>query len=311
MALVLSTTPRLAVAVALIHAVISWPAVVARYSRPEAWHLTKVPWREALRIKPEDGYLESHLAHYGVTRMVEQTAAPGSTVFTFTPVPEAYTSRRILVAYQSAGNKISETILWTAFVPEYAPTWRLRFPFPRQPLRAVRVVQTNTGTDLWNIHEFRIFDGGRELPRDPRWRLRAHPYPWGIQDAFDNTLATLWLCGETLHPGQFVEVDFGQAEPADSVLIETAPNQNGIRLKLEGQDASGQWKLLAPAPRTSDASRPLGLRRAAAEELRRRGIGYLLVFDSDFGAGDFRLNAGLWGIRQVGEYKGARLYQLP
>jgi hypothetical protein len=93
----------------------------------------------------------------------------------------------------------------------------------------VRVVQTNTGEDLWNIHELRILDGYRELPRNPLWRLRAHPYPWGIQDAFDNTLSTFWLCGETLHPGQFVQVDFNGSETADSVLIETAPNQTGVR----------------------------------------------------------------------------------
>ena len=111
--------------------------------------------------------------------------------------------------------------------------------------------------------------------------------------------------------GQFVEVGFNEAEAADSVVIETAPNQWGIRLKLEGRDASGQWKLLAPAPLASEAPVPPGLRRAAAEELRRRGIDYLLIFDGGFGADDLARNAGLWGIRQVGEYKGARLYRLP
>ena len=198
-----------------------------------------------------------------------------------------------------------------AIIPEYAPTWRLRFAYPRQALRGVRVIQTNSGDDMWNIHEFRILDGQRELPRNPQWRLRAHPYPWTIQDAFDNTLSTFWLCGETLHPGQFVQVDFNGSETADSVLIETAPNQTGVRLKLEGQDAGGQWRLLAPAPNISDAARPLGLRRAVAGELKRRGNDYLLVFDREMGAEDLRLNAHLWGIRQVGEYKGARLYQLP
>jgi hypothetical protein len=173
------------------------------------------------------------------------------------------------------------------------------------------VVQTGAGTDPWNIHEFRIFDGASELPRDARWRLRAHPYPWGIQNAFDNSLSTFWLCGETLRPGQFVQVDFGQPEQTDSILIETAPDQLEIRLELEGRDASGQWKLLAPAPRISDAPRPLGLRRGAAGELKRRGIDYVLLFDSDYGADDLRRNADLWGIRPVGDYKGARLYQLP
>ena len=311
MALALSRVPRVLVAVALVHALISWPSVVARYCHYDAWHLSKVPWREALRLKPEAAYLESHLPLYGAARLVERTAAPGATVFAFTPIPDAYTSRTILVAQQSSENVTLREILWTAFTPDYQPTWRLRLAFPRQPLGAVRVVQTNSGADLWSIHEFRVFDGARELRREPRWRIDAQPYPWGIGDAFDGKAVTFWKCGERLRPGQLVEVDFREAEPADSVEIQTAPNQWGIRLKLEGRDASGQWKLLAAEARASDAPVPPDLRRAAAEELKRRGIDYLLVFDGEFGADDLQGNAGLWGIRQVGEYRGARLYQLP
>ena len=53
------------------------------------------------------------------------------------------------------------------------------------------------------------------------------------------------------------------------------------------------------------------MRRAATDELKRRGFDYLLIFDGEYGADDLRGNAGLWGIQQLGEYKGARLYRLP
>jgi hypothetical protein len=311
LALALSAVPRLAMAVAMLSAVLSWPAMVGRYAHPDAWRLLRIPWKEALRIRTEESYLERRLDHYGVERLIEQKTAPGSTVFTFVPVPEAYTSRHIRVEYQSAGNQIAGKILWTAAVPEYAPTWRLRFQFPRQTLRGLRVVQTARGEDTWSIHEFRIYDGERELTRAAPWRVTAQPYPWGIQDAFDNSLATFWLCGETLRPGQFVAVDFHGDQAADSVVLESAPNQWGVRLKLEGQDAAGRWQLLAAAATAGDAARPLGLRRAVADELKRRGIDYLLVFDTDNGADDLRLNADLWGMRVVGDYIGARLYQLP
>ena len=180
-------------------------------------------------------------------------------------------------------------------------------------------MQTNRGAkeneDTWSIHEFRIYDGERELPRAAGWRLTAQPYPWGIQDAFDNSLVTFWLCGETLKPGQFVAVDFHGEQTADSVVLEAAPNQWAVRLKLEGRvdgcGTAGRWQPLAAAATPGDAPRPLGLRRAVADELKRRGIDYLLVFDTDNGADDLRLNADLWGMRAVGDYKGARLYQLP
>ena len=303
--------PQLAVVVALLSAALSWPSIVPRYAHGDAWRLLRIPWREALRIRPEEGYLERRLDHYGVDRLIEEKTAPGSTVFTFVPVPEAYTSRHIRVEYQAAANQIAGKILWTAAAEEYAPTWRLTFRFPPATLRGLRVVQTNRGEDTWSIHELRIYQGERELPRAAEWRLTAQPYPWSIQDAFDNSLVTFWMGGETLKPGQFVQVDFHGERSADSVVLEAAPNQSAVRLKLEGQDAAGRWQLLAGAPVVSDAARPLGLRRAVANELKRRGIDYLLVFDTDNGADDLRLNTDLWGMRAVGDYKRARLYQLP
>jgi hypothetical protein len=308
--LALSAIPQLAVALALIHCVISWPTLVPRYAHPDAWRLAKIPWKEALRIKPEEPYLESHLAGYGVDRLIEQKTPPGATIFSFTPIPEAYTSRHIRVEYQAAPNQIAGKILWTATQPEYAPVWRLRFSFPRQKLRAIRLVQSGTADDFWSVHELRILDGERELLRAPQWRLTAQPYPWGVQDAFDNSLATFWICGDTLKPGEFLAVDFHGEETADAVHIEAAPNQPGLRLRLEAQAEGSGWRLLSAAAQTSDAARPLGLRRAVAAELKRRGIDYLLVFDHDEGADDLRLNTDIWGLRAVGEYRGATLYQI-
>jgi hypothetical protein len=310
MMLALSAVPYLSVVLAVLSAIISWPSIVPRYAHSDAWRLARIPWREALRVRPEERYLEAHLERYRADRLIEQKTAPGSTVFTFVPVPEAYTSRHIRVEYQSAANQIAGKILWTAAAPEYVPTWRLRFRFPRQTVRALRVMQTNRGEDMWSIHEFRVYDGDRELTRAAAWRLTAQPYPWSIQDAFDNSLATFWLCGETLRPGQFVQVDFHGEETADSVVLEAAPNQWAARLKLEGQDAAGHWQVLANAPVAGDAPRPLGLRRAVTSELKLRGIDYLLVFDTDNGADDLRLNTDLWGLRAVGDDKGMRLYQL-
>lgn len=299
------------VAVVLVHAVLSWPSIVPKYGREDAWRLRGIPWREALRIRSEEAYLERSLPNYSVARLIEAQTAPGSTVFSIQPLPEAYTSRRILVEYESAQNQVSGRMLRTGTVPEYAPTLRLRFPFGRKALRAIRVVETNTGTDLWTIHELRVFDGARELPREGNWQLRARPFPWGIQDAFDNSLVTFWVSGDTLQPGMFVQVDFGGLRDADAVQIETSPNQWHVRLQLEGQDQSGGWKLLAGAPQQTEEARPLGLRAAVAAELKRRGIDYLLLFDQDGGAEDLRRNTEQWKVRFVGEANGARLYQLP
>ncbi len=311
MALALNSIPFLMLAVVVAHAVISWHTFIPRYSDPNAWRLTKVPYREALRLKNVNEYLASHVFDFSADQMLERYTPPGATVFTYRPVPESYTSRRVLVNYESAGNITTGILIQEAYDPQQMPTWRLRFSFPRRPLRAIRLMQTNTSDDQWNIHELRIFDGGRELPRDTGWRLTAHPYPWTIQDAFDNSLLTFWRCGETAQPGQFVAVDFHREETADTVLMEAAPNQGGIRLRLEGQNAAGRWELLSSSPAVSDAAPPLGMRREAMAELRRRGVGYLLAFADERETQDLRAHPDLWGIRPLAEEKGITLFELP
>jgi hypothetical protein len=178
-------------------------------------------------------------------------------------------------------------------------------------LRAIRINQTASGTDIWSINELRIFSSGHELPREAAWRLTAHPYPWSIQDAFDNSPVTFWRSGEAIHPGMFVQVDFGGMRQADQVVLEGPTDQYGIRLELEGETGDGMWQRLADRPMVSDGAPYLGFRRAAAEEMKRRGIDYILSFQDEVWSEDIRRNRDLWGVTAVGAAGGATLYRLP
>jgi hypothetical protein len=53
----------------------------------------------------------------------------------------------------------------------------------------------------------------------------------------------------------------------------------------------------------------MDLRKAAIQELKRNGIRYILVPDSEFAAPDFRDNTPLWGIHLLAEIGTNRLYQ--
>ena len=79
-------------------AILSWPTVVRRYCHADAWRLDKVTYREALRIKPEEGFLESNLPLYGATRMLDRATPADAVIFTEVPIPDAYTSRDVRVA---------------------------------------------------------------------------------------------------------------------------------------------------------------------------------------------------------------------
>jgi len=99
------------------------------------------------------------------------------------------------------------------------------------------------------------------------------------------------------------------AELADAVTIQTSLYQRDVKLKLEGLDSSGPWRLLS----TPGSARRTGpdLRPAAIQQVKSRGIRYLLSFENEGETRDFRLHPDLWGIREVAHNKDARLYQIP
>jgi len=105
----------------------------------------------------------------------------------------------------------------------------------------------------------------------------------------------------------FVEVDMGSEETITAVQLDMTPDQGYMQWQLEGETA-GHWAVLNAAPQSTALER-MDLRKAAIQELKRNGIHYILVTDSEFAAPDFRENTPLWGIRQIAEAGGNRLYE--
>jgi len=296
----------IALAVAVIHAALSWPSVVPKYAN--TWSLHNLPFRDAMRFAPASEYLRSHLPQYGVDAMLDRVTEPGATVFTYQAIAEAYTSRRVLVDYESAGNHIDGVILWTGFLRDWQPTWRAGFQFERQTLRRFRIVQRTDGHARWRIHELRAFNGSAEVAR-AGWQATAKPYPWGMNYAVDGNPVTFWESGDPLSAGASVEVSFAAPQALDSILIETSPNQPELELELYGEAASGEWKLLSAHPQIFNAN-SRDLRRAAVEELKRRGVGYVLLFENDLVAPAVRERGVAAGMVELGESDGAKLYRL-
>ena len=68
--------------------------------------------------------------------------------------------------------------------------------------------------------------------------------------------------------------------------------------------------MLSNDPQGSILSPPGDLRRAAMQQLKLSGVGYLLVHDSDLRATDFEMKAHQWGIRRVGKVESTTLYRI-
>lgn len=297
-----------ATGLAMVHAVVSWPALIPRYAEDWTWRIHNVPVAYALRLRPEADYLHANLPQYGIDRLLDRATEPGATVLTYQAIPEAYTSRKVLVEYESESNHTAALTLWTGFLPEWSPTWRAGFSFPRQMLRGIRMVQTADGKSQWRVHELRAFDGSMELSRSG-WKAVANPFPWGSEKMLDGNPVTFWECGDALRAGNYVEAEFAAPAEMNSVVIETSPNQPGLRLELYGETGGGEWKRLASEPDVFTAAVP-DLRRGAVEDLKRRGIGYVLLFDKDRAAAAVRESGAAAGMVAIGESDGARLYRL-
>ncbi len=202
-------------------------------------------------------------------------------------------------------------ILWTPLFAGYQPSRNLRLQFATQSLRKLRVYQTAHAKDvIWGVSEFRVMDEGKEIPRVPEWRLTARPNPWDVQLAFDNNPVTRWRSWQTAEPGMFIEVDFGHPQSVDAVVIQSSDEGHQTKLKVEGQDAQGNWTTLSNEAQEFVSRSPVNLRLAATSELKARGIRYLLIEKYDLKSEDFEMNSKVWGIKCIGERKAARLYQI-
>ncbi|HUS06556.1 MAG TPA: glycosyltransferase family 39 protein [Bryobacteraceae bacterium] len=312
MALAFRNAPAAAVSLAIAHMLASWPSNIPLYADASAWRLERIPTKAALRLVPEERFLLSKTRGYLTARMIDGVVPPGGKVFTFGQnVAEAYTSRDILVGFQSAFNASLRDALLISLIEDYQSLWPREFHFTPRPLRHLRVTQTAArGLESWSVMEFRILSAGTDIPRDGAWRVRANPNPWDVQKAFDNSYVTRWSAHHSLYPGMFIEVDLGRAVPMDLVRLECSRDQYQVRLKLEGAGEDGQWRALGEAPADGPLHSQSGLRRAATAELKRAGVNYIEIEDSDFGADDFHTNARQWGLKLLDEKGGARIYHI-
>ncbi len=301
LALALASVPGLSIILVLAHALSSWPSLMGVYCSQYAWRLQGIPIKGAFRRPSEDAYLGRTWPPYLVDRMLEAQVGPADKVFSFGSIAESYTSRRVLVNTQAASNEVLGDMLYTAMFNDFQPNKIVDFRFAERKVQRVRVIQTATlPKEQWSVAEFRVFDHGRELSRGSGWRLKASPNPWDVQLAFDNALVTRWRSWEHARPGMFMEVDFGELTSVDEVRLQTSENP-GIRLRLEG---------LGDQPVETTRTDSLDFRRDATQELKRRGVGFILIESSTYDSEAFFQHAPKWGLKEVARQGETRLYRI-
>jgi hypothetical protein len=298
-------------AVVVLHGFLSWYALPFRYFDRYAPRLVTVPLRAALRIESEDEYLARSNTGYLIDRMIEGQVPPGDRVFSFEPIPAAWTTREIMAAQDGAESEVVADVLRTALLSRDCPGRTLDFRFSPAPLRRVRAIQTaRLPGEMWSVSEFQILQAGKPLAPDGSWRLNANPNRWDAALAFDGNLMTRWRSWQDAARGMFLEADFGKPQLLDEVRLFVSSDALRNHVRLRGAGADGVWRDLPASRSAVPALLQNNLRAEATQELAARGIHYLLVTPTTFGANDFDENAAAWGMRMIAESPGAHLYRL-
>ena len=310
MALALDFSPPLLLVLMFFHALTSWPAGIRVYADPYVWSLDKIRYREALRRIPQDVELRRASGTYSLARMVDTNVPKGERVLAMEQVASAYTSREVLVGFESAFNEELVDILNAGWNEFQQPTVIRTFRFPPTTTRSVRLVEAMPSKEQWGVHELRFYNGGVELPRLPDWRIRAWPNPWDVQLAFDDSPATRWRSWEPAKPGMYLAADFAGPQTIDRVTVETCPDDHDIRTEVQVLDDRAQWRRVGGSATEESVPVRGNIRKAAIYELHARNVNYLLIRDTDYGAAEIRDDPESWGLEEIAVGYGARLYRV-
>jgi hypothetical protein len=292
---------------AVFHAVVCWPDVLPLYCHPFAWRIGSIPVAAALRRVPEPDFLVSHARQLALKPAIEKFVKPGEKIYSFSGWPEAYIDREIVVMYESVLGNLAQDVLWCPNGER--PIERQRFRFLPVEATGARVVQTVSSQKFWTVSEMRLYLRGGEVPRSSRWRVSAWPNSWEAELAFDNNYATRWSTWEAMRPRARLEIEFGRSETLDEVALDCRPVREA-RLQIEVRNSRGRWVPLTDTLERVELNLASEIRRAATRKLKALGFRYLLINDGDQPAKDMQNSPGAWGITQLAEDNGIRLYRI-
>lgn len=308
-AVALEFWPAVLPALVVAALVLAEPRVIALYRKPGNWQIEGEPWRAALRIIPQDTYLNQHSGAWISSQMLDYYVPPGKRVWSTTPVAEAYCKTSIMVNYQSAEGELIGDMFTQASHESLQPGLLKRFTFAARPVQHLRVTQHSAAAAAWSIGELHLFNGISELGTAKQWRLGASVFPWEIGLAFDGNPATRWSAWEPARPGMHIDIEFPGPRELDRVELHCSRDQGALDLTIESCNPAQTCSPLAAGLETLSDDRA-DLRRLATRAASTRGVDFLLVDDGNWLAGDMRGNPESWGLVYVTARGTNRLYRI-
>jgi hypothetical protein len=264
--------PRISVPMPLLAALLSWPSIYSLYSSPHGWFLEKMPWKAALRLESEDGFLTRKSAGYITARAIERFVPAGESVFALSPIPESYTSRNIIVAYQSTiGLKLQHALTAPTYI-DYQARFRYQCAGP--------LIQVAKDTkDTWSILEI--------LPRPQS--VNCNRNPWDQSLTTDGNYTTRWRT-------------WGPARQGDHCLLTPAQPYTVL-------GTGDQWEVELSGCTREVVTPSEDYRAEVRKFFLSQKVRYLAIDAPDYNSQDIKQHTDLWGLDLLAERGTMRIYR--
>lgn len=315
MALGVLSLPRVgrpfAVILLLAHAALSWPAWISRWSPWFQWKIDAIDPAAALRLTPEEEFISRQWGELAAGKMLDRFVPAADLVYSPNMGMLAYHHRNLVGVFESAlGRRVLVTFS-LPFTPELAKTWRRELSFAPVAVSRVRLVTTRAAENDLRVSEVRFFRGNDEISRSGAWRIDASANAWEVPLAFDGGPYSWWTSGTVVRPGIWLETDFGRPTEIDRIEVDQNMDERWIPLRPAVQDArAGNWRDPAFLESGTPVAASPDIRMEVRDELKRMGIRWILLSERDPAAAELRRDTPWWGMTEVAQCPGYRLWRL-
>lgn len=301
-------------AIVLLHGALSLPVAMDRYAGAGAWRLKGWPWEAALRIEPEEKYLERNYFEYRAARMVAGHVKPGEQIVDLMGLPTLYTQTPAHGPLPTAAFDQMTSTLASAAAQAPERLYEARFPSAGRFMRGVRLRLAEASKAGWPLAELRVERQGERVHVPASWFLRAWPMPQDATLAVDANMSTRWHTYGPAPAGSFVEVLFDRPVPFDTLaVVSPMLARGGPALQVFGLTMDRRWvRLEAAGP--ARALAPVPLRGQAMTFLKSRGIQWIVAPVSEIGHGpvgrSLMTYPNAWRVERVKQIDGVWLFRL-
>jgi hypothetical protein len=253
--------------------------VIDLYDRKHDWRLPEIPLLAALRIEPEQHYLQRSNPDFANDRMVVDSTSANARIFALASIHQAYLPREVLVYWQS---ELADRFLdYLAFAHESRETPAGLFSW-RWAAGEYGSFRVSSRSDLRIVEE--QLDAGLNSKGAMTWML--------------------------LKPGDLVDFHAPSGATGADLLVWPADPDT---TQIQARSKSGEWQPIDDAVLKSRAA--LDLRRSVTAYIRRSGYHYIVVSLEKNGAfsaigKDMLEHSGDWGVEPAASNGSVWLFYL-